>query len=62
MESTTTQDKAEPCVECGETGRMKARIYRGDEKIVLCHDEERSCFNFARLTGYDQYFNIKKGR
>lgn len=41
------------CVDCGEIGRTKEALkVRGRIKL-LCHDEEKSCYNYvlAKLTG-----------
>lgn len=45
---TMTQDTTiRRCEDCGEIGRPKAALkIRGRIKL-LCHDEDKSCFNYV---------------
>jgi hypothetical protein len=41
-------DKVHACYDCGERGRAKRVLsYRGELRLY-CHDEEKSCYNYAR--------------
>lgn len=55
--SISEENKAEPCDDCGEVGRMKARASRTHQQLygakftetkLFCHDEEKSCYNYRR--------------
>lgn len=40
--------KNTPCSDCGEVGRPKEMLFVGWDAIAYyCHDEEKSCYNYA---------------
>ena len=40
-------DRIHRCQGCGEIGRYKHVLNRRGRLMLYCHDEEKSCYNYA---------------
>jgi uncharacterized Zn finger protein len=54
----TRDDRIHRCHDCGEIGRVKEVLKIRGRLKVLCHDEEKSCFNYVLMKAQEGILRV----